>query len=172
MSSIIVYFSRAGENYVNGAIRDIPVGNTQTAAQLLHQAVGGAIFQVEMQTPYSSRYTQCVAQAKADWQENARPAPSVWPDPGLDAYDTIYLAYPNYCGTMPMVLFTLLERYDLTGRTIRPLCTNEGSGLGRSVGDIQKLCPGAQVGEGLSVHGAEAAQSQALIRQWAEKTRG
>ena len=61
---------------------------------------------------------------------------------------------------------------NFSGKTIYPLCTNEGSGLGRSVGDIQKLCPGAQVGEGLSVHGAEAAQSQALIRQWAEKTRG
>ena len=70
------------------------------------------------------------------------------------------------------IAITFLERYDFSGKTIYPLCTNEGSGLGRSAGDIRKLCPGAQVGEGLSVHGAEAAQSQALIRQWAEKTRG
>ena len=81
----------------------------------------------------------------------------------------IYLAYPNYCGTMPMVLFTFLEQYDFTGKTIYPLCTNEGSGLGRSEGDIRLLCPGATVGAGLSVRGAEAGQSEELIRAWAER---
>ena len=172
MAALIVYFSRAGENYVNGAIENLKVGNTQVAARFLPEATGADLFHLEMKTPYAQGYRACVEEAKRDWQTQARPEPAAWPEGDLSQYDTVYLAYPNYCGTMPMVLFTFLERYDFSGKTIYPLCTNEGSGLGRSAGDIRKLCPGAQVGEGLSVHGAEAAQSQALIRQWAEKTRG
>lgn len=72
----------------------------------------------------------------------ARPELREYPD-SLEPYDTVYLGYPNYWGTMPMPVFTFLEHFDFSGKTIRPFCTHEGSGLGHSVEDIRRLCPGA-----------------------------
>ena len=71
---------------------------------------------------------------------------------------------------MPMCMFTLLEKYDLTGKTIIPFCTNEGSGMGSSERDLKNLCKGAAVKAGLSVHGAEAAESESKVAAWAKKS--
>ena len=171
MKSLIAYFSRKGNNHVNGEIVFLPVGNTEVAAKKLREMTGGDLFEIRRAEPYPEDYRACVQESVKELKEGARP-PLADPLPDLSGYDRIYLGYPNWCGTMPMPVFTFLASCDLGGKEICPFCTNEGSGLGRSAGDIRKLCPGAQVGEGLSVHGAEAAQSQALIRQWAEKTRG
>ena len=83
-----------------------------------------------------------------------------------EEYDTIFLGYPNWWGTRPMALFTLLEGIDLSGKRILPFCTNEGSGMGRSEFDLRKLCPGAIVEQGLSIHGAEAAASKPKVERW------
>ena len=165
MPSILVYFSRAGENYVGGSIQRLAVGNTEIAAQLLQQQTGSALFRLEPQVPYSDLYRECVARAREEMQCDARPALAAYPQ-DMDQYDTVYLAYPNYCGTMPMPVFTFLEHYDLTGKTICPLCTHEGSGLGHSEADIRRLCPGAVVKSGLAVRGAQAAQAGPAIRAW------
>ena len=69
----------------------------------------------------------------------------------IDDYDTVILAYPNYWGTIPMAVATFLERYDFTGKTILPLCTNEGSGMGGSKKTIRQCAPGADVKKGLPV---------------------
>ena len=74
--------------------------------------------------------------------------------------------YPNYWGTMPMAVFTFLERYDFAGKTIRPFCTHEGSGLGGSVADIRKLCPGADVENALAIRGGSACRSEGDIKNW------
>ena len=50
-----------------------------------------------------------------------------------------------------MAVYTLLERYDFTGKTILPLCTNEGSGMGSSESNIKKLASGATVKKGLPI---------------------
>ena len=84
----------------------------------------------------------------------------------IDGYDTIVLAYPNYWGTMPMAVFTFLEHYDFSGKTILPLCTNEGSGMGGSERDIKRTCPGAVVKSGLAITGSTAANSREAIKRW------
>ena len=84
----------------------------------------------------------------------------------IDEYHTIVLAYPNYWGTMPMAVFTFLEAFDFTGKTILPLCTNEGSGMGDSERDIRKTCPGADVKAGLPITGSQAANSKASVQKW------
>ena len=71
-----------------------------------------------------------------------------------------------YWGTMPMAVFTFLEHFDFSGKTIKPFCTHEGSGLGSSVEDIRRTCPGAEVKEGLAVRGGNAAQSRADFEKW------
>ena len=78
--------------------------------------------------PYSADYQACIAEAKADLQKNTRPAVrNLSADP--DAYDEIYLGYPNHWGTMPKAVYTFLENYDFTGKTIHSFCPHEGSGL-------------------------------------------
>ena len=84
----------------------------------------------------------------------------------IDGYDTIVLAYPNYWGTMPMAVFTFLEHYDFSGKTILPLCTNEGSGMGGSERDIKRSCPGATVKSGLPVTGSGAANAKSAVQRW------
>ena len=84
----------------------------------------------------------------------------------LDGYDTVVLAYPNYWGTMPMAVVTFLEHFDFIGKTILPLCTNEGSGMGASERDIRKYAPGAAVQKGLSIIGSDAANSAPTLRRW------
>ena len=86
-----------------------------------------------------------------------------------EKYDTIYLAYPNYCNTMPMVVFTFLEEYGFEGKTIKPICTNGGSGLGTSVRAIKKLCPNSTVTKGLSIESSEIEKAEDLLKEWLEK---
>jgi flavodoxin len=84
----------------------------------------------------------------------------------IDEYDTVILAYPNYWGTMPMAVYTFLENFDFSGKTILPLCTNEGSGMGSSEREIKKTCPGADVKRGLPVTGSTAANSKSSVERW------
>ena len=91
----------------------------------------------------------------------------------LDAYDEIYLGYPNYCGTMPMAVYTFLEHYDFTGKTIHPFCTHEGSGLSDTEKYIAEACKGATVGKGLQMRGTTAQNSREQAKKsvlaWLER---
>lgn len=165
MASIIIYFSRKDENYVNGMIKNLTIGNTEIVAGMIQKLTGTDIFKVEPIQPYSKNYNECIAQAQADQNRNARPELKNYPE-SLDQYDTIYLGYPNYWGTMPMVLFTFLERFDFNGKTIKPFCTHEGSGLGHSIEDIKRLCPTAIVEKGLALHGGSVEKSEKEVDKW------
>ena len=160
----ILYFSRAGENYVNGAIRNLEIGNTEIAARMIHEITNAEMFKIDPVTAYSSDYNSCIKEAQDDKKRDARPELKSYPN--LDNIDTIYLGYPNYWGTMPMALFTLLEHFDFTGKRILPFCTHEGSGMGTSVSDIRKLCPDAMVEEGLAIHGAEVVNAKEQVQDW------
>lgn len=168
MAQLIAYFSRADENYVNGAIRKLDVGNTEIAAGFIQEVTGADLFRIEPVQAYAAGYNECIAQAQADQKRGARPELKSYPD-SLDGYDTIYLGYPNYWGTMPMAVFTFLEHFDFAGKTIRPFCTHEGSGMGNSERDIPKLCPGAKVERGLAIHGGSVKNAGDAIQKWIKK---
>ncbi len=105
MAAIIVYFSRKGENYVSGTIKKLAVGNTEVVANILQKLTGAETFKMQPVQEYSKDYNECIAQAQADQRRNARPELKAYPE-SLDAYDMVYLGYPNYWGTMPMAVFT------------------------------------------------------------------
>lgn len=168
MANLIVYYSRKGQNYWAGGIKDLEKGNTERVAEFVQQAVGGDLFELETVRTYDADYYVCIEEAKAELRAKARPELKACPE-SLDAYDTIFLGYPNWWGTCPMCVFTFLESFDLSGKRIVPFCTNEGSGLGHSERDIAKACPGAKVEAGLSVTGNQAAQSQSRVAAWAKK---
>lgn len=165
MAELIAYFSRRHENYVNGVIRDLKIGNTEIAASIIQQLTGADRFQIEPLQEYSKDYNECIAQAQSDQRRNARPQLKQYPE-SLQEYDVIYLGYPNYWSTMPMAVFTFLEHFDFTGKTIRPFCTHEGSGLGTSEEDIRSICSGAKVEKGLAIRGSSVSNSETLIRKW------
>lgn len=165
---LIVYYSRKGENYWNGSIKNLEKGNTEIVAEMIADITGGDLFEVDTVKTYAADYYECIDDAKAELREGARPELKAYMD-SLDAYDTIFVCFPNWWGTMPMAMFTFLERYDLSGKRILPFCTNEGSGMGKSESDLKKICKDAKVERGLSIHGAEAAGSRSKVESWVKK---
>lgn len=165
MSAIIVYFSRNGENYVSGVIRDLKVGNTEIIAEMLHNLTDAELFKLEPMQEYAWDYNECIAQAQTDQRRDARPKLKAYPK-HVNEFDTVYLGFPNYWGTMPMCVFTFLEHFDFSGKIIKPFCTHEGSGFGNSVSDIQRLCPTAEVRPGFEVRGAQVAKAEKNLKKW------
>lgn len=163
--TLIAFFSRADENYFGGAMRYVETGNTEIVCNLMQDLIPADSFKIEMKHPYSPVYMTCIEEAKKDLRSGARPELVSSPE-SIDAYDTVVLAYPNYWGTMPMAVVTFLEKYDWTGKTILPLCTNEGSGLGSSERDIKKYAQGATLKKGLSVTGSQAANAKPALQKW------
>ena len=163
--TLIAFFSRSDENYFGGSMKYIEVGNTEIVAGKIKNMIDADIFKIEMKTPYAKDYNTCIAQAKEQKNQNARPELVALPD-SIEKYDTVILGYPNYWGTMPMAVFTFLDAFDFSGKTILPLCTNEGSGMGSSESDIKKLCAGADVKKGLPLNGSSVARADAQIESW------
>lgn len=168
MANLIVYYSRKGENYWAGSVKNLEKGNTERVAEFIQEAVGGDLFEIETVKEYDADYYKCIDEAKAELRAKARPEIKGFVD-NIDAYDTIFVGYPNWWGTCPMCVFTFLENYDLSGKRIIPFCTNEGSGMGSSERDLKKVCKGATVESGLSITGNQAAQSQAKAASWAKQ---
>jgi len=125
-------------------------GNAKALAGQIAEATGGGLFEIKTVTPYPNTYDECTRIARQELDNNARPAIS-GSVANMEQYNTVFLCYPNWWGTLPMAVFTFLESYDFSGKTIYPLVTHGGSRFGRSLGDLQKLCPGAIIGEGLEV---------------------
>lgn len=165
---LVLFYSRADENYVDGMLKNLKIGNTEIAAGHIEKMTGAVLFKVEQQEAYSKDYQRCIAQARADQRQNVRPELKSYPQ-SIEEYDVVYLGYPNYWGTMPMAMFTLLEHFDFDGKIIRPFCTHEGSGMGSSVEDIKKLCPKAIVEKGLALRGSDRSNYEEQIRSWIKK---
>ena len=166
MASIVIYYSRKGENYWAGGVRSIEKGNTERVAEFVAEAVGADLFELRTVKEYPADYYDCIDEAKAELNANERPEVAEHLE-DLDGYDTIFLGYPNWWGTCPMCVFTFLEHYDLSGKRIVPFCTNEGSGLGSSERDLKRICAGATVERGLSITGHQSAQSHDKAAAWA-----
>ena len=164
MKILTAYFSHAGENYFDGKIKAVTEGNTAIVAKKIAAATGSELFEIARETPYPYSYAECVKEAKEEFIRNSRPA--LKEKISVKGYDVVILAYPNWCGTMPMAVFTFLESGDFAGKKILPLCTNEGSRMGRSEGDVKKLCPEAEIADGLSVKGSLAAESDEKVYAW------
>lgn len=165
---LIAYYSRKGQNYVNGNIVDLKTGNTEVVAGMIQKITGGEMFHIESVKAYPKDYTETTNVARDELRNNARPEINGNVE-SMDSYDVIFLGYPNWWGTMPMPVFTFLEKYDFSGKTIVPFCTHEGSGLGRSEQDIKKLCPNADVLKGIAIRGGSAGSAVKIVSEWVEK---
>lgn len=165
MAKLVVFYSRADENYFGGSYRYIMIGNTEKVADMIAAATGADLFKIEQKVPYAANYNTCIEQAKKDLQAKARPELISMPN-SLDGYDEIYLGYPNYWGDMPMAVYTFLENFDWDGKTIHPFCTHEGSGLSGTESNIQSVCKGAIITKGLAIQGSSVDQAKAVVEKW------
>lgn len=167
---LLAYYSRRGQNHVDGRIVDLAVGNTEWAMQRLEMMLGADMFRIDTVHPYPEDYTATVEQSHRELDAGARPELTARVQ-DMARYDVVILGYPNWCGTMPMAVFTFLESYDFTGKTLIPCCTHEGGGLGRSVDDIRALCPGAHVLEGVAIVGSHVRQAERELEHVAQLAR-
>ena len=159
--SIVIYFSRADENYSVGYIDK---GNTEVIAEYIRDIVGADIFKVEPQNAYAKDYNTCIEEAK-ERQVNHN-APIVAKVPDLADYEIIYIGSPVYWGYMPEELVTALKDIDFTGKIIRPFITHEGSGLGDIPNQIKSVCIGANVLEGLAIQGSSVYKEKFKVENW------
>ncbi len=166
--NLIIYYSRKGENYWNGSIKNIARGNTEIVAEFIQKAVGGDLFEVDTVKPYSEDYTACTQEAQRELRADARPELKKYLG-NIDDYNNIFVCGPCWWGTFPMAVFTQLERLDFTGKKVMAVMTHEGSGLGSCERDLKKICKGASFGKGLAVHGADASRSENTVAAWAIK---
>ena len=169
MSKILIaYYSRKGQNYVNGSIKNLVKGNTEIVAEFIQKAVGGDMFEIDTVKDYPVDYTECTEVAQAELRQKARPELKKYL-PNIDEYDKIFLGGPCWWSYYPLAVMTFLERYDFGGKKIIPFMTHEGSGMGSSVGQIKKACPNSTVAQGLAIHGADAKNSESQVASWAKK---
>jgi flavodoxin len=117
---LIAYYSRKGSNYLDGNIVNLPIGNTEVITKKIKGFIGGDLYEINTVKPYPADYTETTVVAKNELRNNARPELTETVKNMYD-YDAIYLGYPNWWGTFPMAVFTFLESYDFSGKTIVPL---------------------------------------------------
>lgn len=177
-SILIAYFTMpedvdpAGADAVAGAsivVRDGEIlGNVEYMAQTIQQAVGGDLLRIETVEEYPLEHEALVDFAAEEQEAGARPALATQIE-NLGQYDTIFLGYPNWWGDMPQALYTFLESYDLSGKTIIPFCPHGGSGFSRTQSTIAELQPEATVREdGLTLSRNDVADSAEQVTAWAQ----
>ncbi|MBI5584599.1 MAG: NAD(P)H-dependent oxidoreductase [Deltaproteobacteria bacterium] len=151
---LIVYYSRSG--------------NSREIANQIHERVGGNIIELQTVKPYPEEYDAVTKQAKQELNSGFKPALKTKVEK-IGAYDVIFVGTPIWWGTMATPFKSFLAEYDLSGKTIVPFITHQGSGLGRSVTDIAVLCPNSTILAGLGVWGKDAKTAQNEVSAWVRR---
>ena len=148
--ALIVYFSWSG--------------NTEAVAREIQSQTGADLFEIVPAEPYTDDYDELLDIAQEEQSSDARPAIADTVD--LSGYDTVYLGFPNWWGDMPMIMYTFLDEYDLSGKTIAPFNTSGGSGFSGSLDTIAEMEPDAEITEGLSLGSSEAEDCSDTVSGW------
>jgi len=163
VKSLVIYFSRADENY---AVGYIDKGNTEIIAEFVGELTGADLFKVEPLVPYAKDYMTCIKEAK----ERIGNAPIKERLTDISEYDTVYIMSPIYWGTYAPEMETALEGLDFTGKKVLVVSTHEGSGLGSMPSDIRKMCQGADVSrDGLAIRGSTVHNARKNVTEWLRK---
>lgn len=140
-------------------------GNTKQLAGIIQQETGGTLFEITPTQPYTEDYDTLLDQAQQEQQDNARPALATQVE-NWEAYDVVFVGYPDWWSDAPMLIYSFLESYDWTGKTLIPFCTSGGSGFGRSLSGIESSAPGATILEGLHVLGSNVDGAAGEVAAW------
>ena len=163
MKSLVIYFSRADENFSVGYITK---GNTEVIAEYIKEFTDADLFKVERKIPYARDYDTCLKETKEEKEQNARPE-LINTLNSIEEYDTIYIGSPIYWGTMPQPMFTQLEKLNFEGKNIKVFTTHEGNGIGNVLNDVKSICYNANVSDNtLSIFGHEVKEKREEVRNW------
>ena len=158
--SLIIYFSRADENYSVGYINK---GNTEIVAEYVKEFTNADMFKVEPLVPYAKDYQTCIKEAK----ERIGNAPIKEYLNDISKYEVIYIMSPIYWGTYAPDMETALKDLDFTGKIVRIITTHEGSGLANILNDVKRICNGATVlDNALAIQGSKVKESKSLVEDW------
>ena len=158
--SLIIYFSRADENYSVGYVDK---GNTEIVAEYVQEFTNADMFKVEPLVPYAKDYQTCIKEAK----ERIGNAPIKESLNDISVYEVIYIMTPIYWGTYAPELETAIKNLDFTGKIIRIITTHEGSGLANVPNDVKRICKGANVlDDAIAIVGSKAKDSKSIIESW------
>lgn len=153
--SIVVYFSRTG--------------TTKPFAENIAKITNSDIYEIKAAVPYTDddiNYNNNNSRANRE-QNDSSARPEIAGDRiDLSQYDTVYLGYPIWWGTIPRIINTFIDTYDLSGKTIMPFCSSHRTGISGSVSAIRQYCPDSEVKDGLRGTGQT---SETEIKQWIEK---
>ncbi len=158
--TLVIYFSRTGEQYTVGVIDK---GNTAIVAEMIADKTGADLFEVlPADDHYPMTYKELTDVAKQEQNENARPA-FAGELPDMSHYDTVFIGAPVWWGDWPMIMYTVFENSDFSGKTLIPFSTHEGSGLSGFDKKLKKSCPGASIEKGLAVRGNDTQNDQETV---------
>ncbi len=165
MKNLVIYYSRSGENYVNGKVTNINKGNTEYVAEFLRDNFGADLFRAETVKEYAKSYMDCIREAQKELDNDERPQLKKYLT-DISEYDNVFIAGPCWWGTYPMAVFSAIEGLDFAGKKIFPIMTHEGSGMGHCEKDLKEQIKGARFVKGLAIHGAEAKNSKQTVISW------
>ncbi len=159
---LVIYFSRTGEQYTVGVIDK---GNTAIVAEMIAEETGADMFEVlPADDRYPMTYDELTDVARREQNDNARPE-YAGELPDLSGYDTVFIGAPVWWGDWPMIMYTLFENNDFSGKKLIPFSTHEGSGLSGFDRKLASACPDAEVLDGLAVRGNDAQNRQDSVRK-------
>ena len=159
--ALVIFFSHAGENY---SVGNIEVGNTKIVADYISEITGADQFEIVAEKNYDMPYMDLIKVAQDE--AKAGELPAYKGDVDVALYDVIFIGGPIWWGTYPQVMFTFFQDHDLSGKTVIPFTTHEGSGLASTVRDVKKAWPKATVKDGFAIYGHEVRSGRAKVEKW------
>ena len=159
--ALVIFFSHAGENY---SVGNIEVGNTKIVAGYISEITGADQFEIVAEKNYDMPYMDLIKVAQDE--AKAGELPAYKGDVDVAPYDVIFIGGPIWWGTYPQVMFTFFKDHDLSGKTVIPFTTHEGSGLASTVQDVKKAWPKATVKDGFAIYGHEVRSGRAKVEKW------
>lgn len=161
----VIYFSRIGENLIHGEKQFLLKGNTAQVGEKIAQKLQVPSYEIKPIVDFPLSYDEAVIQAKMERDKQSFPEYQAFPtELRIDKH--LFIGFPNWCGSFPRVIASVLTRELGTGTVIYPFCTHEGSGMGNSMKELQRLCPASIVKEGLPIRGSRIEKSELAITHW------
>ncbi len=146
-------------------------GNGQQMARWISEETGGDLFRIIPEEPYGEDFDSCADRAKNELDNGIRPELSEHIEKqAMEKYDVIYIGFPVWWYDLPMPVWSFLEEHDLSGKTVIPFFSHNGSSNGAgSVGRVSELAKGAKVltEDVLSIPGRSVSGSEKEVKEWA-----
>lgn len=165
MNNLVIYYSRADENYMGGRVKNIAKGNTEYIAEYLRDNFNADLFKVETVKEYAQAYMDCIREAQKELDNDERPQLKHYLS-DVSKYDNIFIAGPCWWGTYPMAIFSAIEDIDFTGKKIFPIMTHAGSRMGKSESDLKSVVKGAEIAQGLPIKGSDCPNAEKTVVNW------